>query len=317
MTNTDYTPPCWLPTGHLQTIYPASILTKPPITYRRERVASPDADFIDIDFIDGDITQPLVVLFHGLEGSSDSHYARALMSEVKQRNWSGAVVHFRSCSGSINNAPRLYHSGDAAEINWIIQYLYANKKQTGPIYVAGVSLGANALLLWLNQYQHQAKVINAACAISAPLDLTQSGAALCTGVNRLYTRLFLQTLKPKCLQKLAQYPDLFDKQKMLAAKNLYEFDNVVTAPLHGYKNTEDYWHRASSKHALHDIEQATLVINAKNDPFLPGQYLPNKAAPAVTLRYYEQGGHVGFVDKHAPYHLQWLAQQILHFFDAH
>ncbi|MBC3810644.1 YheT family hydrolase [Undibacterium aquatile] len=313
-----YLAPAWLPGGHLQTIYPATCISKPAVRFRRERWDTPDNDFIDVDFIDGKAGQPFVVLFHGLEGSSDSHYARALMAAVQARGWSGAIPHFRGCSGELNQAPRFYHSGDAEEINWIIRRLHAQhcqKNAAAPFFAAGVSLGGNALLRWIGESQQQATIVHAACAVSAPLDLAQGGASLSSGINMLYTRMFLKTLKPKCLRKLEQFPGLFDSNRLLEAKNLYEFDNVVTAPLHGYLDTDDYWHRASAKHVLNDITIPTLVLNAKNDPFLPGQYLPLKAAKCVQLDYPDRGGHVGFVSGKIPGQLDWLPQKILHFFD--
>lgn len=313
-----YLAPAWLPGGHLQTIYPATCISKPAVSFRRERWDTPDNDFIDVDFIDGKAGQPFVVLFHGLEGSSDSHYARALMAAVKARGWSGAIPHFRGCSGELNQAPRFYHSGDAEEINWIIRRLHAQHSKinaAAPFFAAGVSLGGNALLRWIGESQQQATIVHAACAVSAPLDLAQGGASLSSGINMLYTRMFLKTLKPKCLRKLEQFPGLFDSNRLLEAKNLYEFDNVVTAPLHGYLDTDDYWDRASAKHVLNDITIPTLVLNAKNDPFLPRRYLPLKAAKCVQLDYPDRGGHVGFVSGKIPGQLDWLPQKILHFFD--
>jgi predicted alpha/beta-fold hydrolase len=310
-----YRAPRWLPGGHLQTIYPATCITKPHVTYRRERWTAPDGDFVDIDLVDGERGQPLIVLFHGLEGSSDSHYCRALMAQVKNLGWSGAVPHFRGCSGELNNAPRFYHSGDAQEVDWILRRLmnYRAQQHASKFYVAGVSLGGNALLRWLGESQHQAEIVDAACAVSAPLDLAGGGAALSRGVNMLYTYTFLRTLKPKCLKKLAQYPGLFDRETMLRSRDLYDFDNVVTAPLHGYRNTEDYWHRASAKHVLGDITVPTLVLNAQNDPFLPPQHLPRSASSSVTLEYPEQGGHVGFAVGSLPGSLHWLPQRIIRF----
>ena len=180
-----YTAPRWLPGGNLQTIYPPTCITKPAVAYRRERWDTPDGDFIDIDFVDGQPGQPLVVLFHGLEGSSDSHYCRSLMAEVTARGWSGAVPHFRGCSGEINLAPRFYHSGDALELDWILRRLqeYRQRIGAGKFYATGVSLGANALLRWLGESQHQAEFIDAACAVSAPLDLAGGGKALAHGTT--------------------------------------------------------------------------------------------------------------------------------------
>lgn len=315
----NYVSPRWLPGGHLQTIYPALYLRKPEVSYRRERWTAPDGDFIDVDFVDGTPGAPFVVLFHGLEGSSDSHYARALMAQLCARGWSGAVPHFRGCSGELNHAPRFYHSGDAQEVDWIIRRLqqsYQASNPQGKFYACGVSLGGNALLRWLGESQQQAHIVDAACAISAPLDLAAGGASLSSGFNLLYTRNFLQTLKPKCLQKLDQFPGLFDRDTMLQAKNLYQFDNVITAPLHGYRDTDDYWHRASAKYILPDISVTTLVLNAQNDPFLPARHLPQKASSHVTLEYPPQGGHVGFSTGRLPGKLDWLPHKIVHFFEG-
>jgi len=179
-----------------------------------------------------------------------------------------------------------------------------------------VSLGGNALLRWLGESQHQAEIVDAACAISAPLDLAGGGAALSRGLNLLYTRMFLQTLKPKCVHKLEQFPGLFNRERMLRARNLYEFDNVVTAPLHGYRDTDDYWHRASAKHVLSDITVPTLVLNAKNDPFLPARHLPSSASARVTLDYPEEGGHVGFAVGGLPGKIGWLPQRMLRFLET-
>lgn len=313
-----YRAPAWLPGGHLQTIYPATCIAKPPVAYRRERWESSDGDFIDVDFVDGQPGKPLVVLFHGLEGSSDSHYARSLMAALRERGWSGAVPHFRGCSGEANRMPRFYHSGDALEVDWIVRTLHARRgpDQRGALFVAGVSLGGNALLRWLGESGHGADIVEAACAVSAPLDLARGGEALSSGFNMLYTRMFLQTLKPKCLAKLERYPGLFDRAALLAARDLYAFDNVVTAPLHGYKDTDDYWHRASARHVLHAITVPTLVLNARNDPFLPGRHLPQSASKAVTLEYPEAGGHVGFSVGPFPGRIDWLPRRILDFFDG-
>jgi predicted alpha/beta-fold hydrolase len=314
----NYRAPRWLPGGHLQTIYPAKCIGKPFVAYRRERWDTPDGDFIDIDFVDGEPGRPLVVLFHGLEGSSDSHYARSLMSHIAPLGWSGAVPHFRGCSGELNHAPRFYHSGDADEVEWILRRIAANRIQdrAGKLYAVGASLGGNALLRWLGESQHQAEVVDAACAISAPLDLAGGGAALSRGMNMMYTKVFLQTLKPKCLQKLQQFPGLFERETMLSARNLYEFDNVITAPLHGYRNTDDYWDRASAKHVLDDIMVPTLVLNARNDPFLPAHHLPRTASPCVTLDYPPEGGHVGFAIGSFPGALDWLPERITRFLDG-
>jgi predicted alpha/beta-fold hydrolase len=307
-----YRAPRWLPGGHLQTIYPATCLARPQVAYRRTRWPTPDGDFIDVDLLDGEADKPLLVLFHGLEGSSSSHYAASLMALARTLGWSGAVPHFRGCSGEPNSAPRFYHSGDAAEIDWVLRRFHAQRPEQA-IYAVGVSLGGNALLRWLGESQHAAGFVRAACAVSAPLDLAGGGAALSRGFGLVYTRMFLNTLKPKCLHKLSQFPDLFSRADMLAARNLHEFDNVVTAPLHGYRDTDDYWDRASAKHVLHDIHVPTLVLNARNDPFLPERYLPTSAAADVVLDFPRDGGHVGFAHGAPPGASDWLPQRLLAF----
>ncbi len=312
---TDYSAPHWLPGGHLQTIYPAKLIRTPAVPLTRERWDTPDGDFIDVDFLAGRPGQPLLLMFHGLEGSSSSHYARAMLAHLASLGWTGVVPHFRGCSGELNRAPRFYHSGDADEIDWILRRIAQHPLagDASAFYATGVSLGGNALLRWLGTRAEDAHFIDAAVAISAPLDLAAGGAALSSGFNKVYTHSFLRTLKPKCLAKLEQHPGLFDRERMLAARDLYEFDNVVTAPLHGFSDTDDYWHRASAKLVLHDIRVPTLVLNARNDPFLPFRHLPLSASDAVILEYPAQGGHAGFATGNLPGSLDWLPRRIVRF----
>ena len=318
---TTYRAPGWLPGGHAQTIYP--LLIRPdPLPYHRDRWETPDGDFIDLDWnvvppaSNGADTRPLLVLFHGLEGSSVSHYAITLMRAATAIGWSGVVVNFRGCSGESNRLPRAYHSGDSDEIDWILRRLRA-LCPTRPCYAVGVSLGGNALLKWLGERQAGAgDCLRAAAAISAPLDLTACGHHLARGFNRIYTQYFLRTLKRNATEKLRRYPGLFDERRMSAANSLYEFDDVVTAPLHGFAGADDYWRKASSKPWLTGIRLPTLVLNAQNDPFLPAQALPlaRQAAASVRLEFPRQGGHVGFVTGSLPGRLDWLPQRLLHFF---
>ena len=202
-----YLAPRWLRGGHAQTIWP--LLCKghlPPL--RRERWTTPDDDFIDLDWLPYREGQPLVILFHGLEGSSDSPYARSLMRTLVQRGWNGVVPHFRGCSGEPNLLPRAYHSGDADEIGWILERL-ARLHPAPPRYAAGVSLGGNALLLWLARQGTDARqIIDAAAAVCPPLDLTAAGHHLGKGFNRLYTRHFLVSLKRNAAAKLRRHPGL-------------------------------------------------------------------------------------------------------------
>jgi predicted alpha/beta-fold hydrolase len=315
-----YRAPAWLPDAHSQTIYP--LLIKPAAhAYRRERWETPDADFIDLDWNDAAAgappTAPLVVLFHGLEGSSNSHYARSLMRTLSLAGWAGVVVHFRGCSGQANRLARAYHSGDSDEIDWILRRL-KQSHPSRPIYAVGVSLGGNALLKWLGEQGSCASaLLCAAAAVSAPVDLAACGHHLGQGFNRVYSRHFLNTLKPGAAAKLKRFPGLFDERRLREATTVYDFDDAVTAPLHGFAGADDYWRRASSKPWLPAIALPTLLLNAVNDPFLPVGALPrpDQVGAAVTIDFPRQGGHAGFVTGSLPGSLDWLPQRLLHFFE--
>lgn len=305
----EYSAPWWLPGGDMQTIW-ASLYGQrrrgPALAYKRERWITPDMDFIDVDMADAaaDAVDPaaspeqrtLLVLFHGLEGSSSSHYAEAFGDFARQHGMVYAVPHFRGCSGELNLAPRAYHSGDFEEVGWILRRMRA--RHAGPIVAVGVSLGGNALLRWAQEMEGEAAAYaSAIAAVCAPLDLMAGGLALGQGFNRLvYTGMFLRSMKPKALRKLAQHPGLFDRDVLLSARDLYTFDNVFTAPLHGYRDVEDYWRRASAGPHLARIRIPALVLNARNDPFVPLASLPSADAVGdyVTLWQPEEGGHVGF-----------------------
>ena len=207
--------PAWLPGGQAQTVWPAlfsrSHDTAEPIVYRRERHTTPDADFVDIDWLDAPAGQGagLLVLFHGLEGSSRSHYALAFADWARRHGWRFAVPHFRGCSGELNLAPRAYHSGDYAEIGWMLDRIRASQGGgVGPVVAVGVSLGGNALLRWAQESGAQAeRVVQAVASVCSPIDLAAAGHAIGRGLNRhLYTPMFLRTMKPKALAKLAQHP---------------------------------------------------------------------------------------------------------------
>jgi len=314
----NYVAPIWLPGGNLQTIWPALYARRvfgPHPQYRRERWTTPDADFIDVDFLvqaTAGPDRPLLVLFHGLEGSSRSHYAEAFADFAREHGLAFAVPHFRGCSGELNLAPRAYHSGDFEEIGWILEKL--RRTHAGPIVAVGISLGGNALLRWAEEMGEQAgRVVRAVASVCSPIDLAASGWAIGRGFNRLvYTRMFVNSMKPKALEKLKQHPGLFDRDALAAARDLYEFDNIFTAPLHGFKSTEDYWGRASAKPHLHQIRIPALVVNARNDPFVPAWCLPhqNEVGKAVTLWQPAHGGHVGFPKGPIPGHVRTMPDAV-------
>ncbi|MBY4596490.1 alpha/beta fold hydrolase [bacterium BD-1] len=323
MNPTSYRAPPWLPGGHFQTILPALYARRvlgAPVNYRRERWDTPDGDFIDVDFLDGVSTAPgapLLVLFHGLEGSSRSHYAEAFAGWARTQGLAFAVPHFRGCSGEINLAPRVYHSGDVAEVAWVLERLRTRQDAGGggPVLAVGVSLGGNALLRWAGEFGASAGgLVQAVAAVCSPLDLAAGGHAIGRGINRqVYTRMFLRTMKAKARAKLAQHPGLFDLKRLQSARDLYAFDDLFTAPLHGFAGVEDYWRRASAKPHLADIRVPALALNAKNDPFVPAESLPKEGEVGryVTLWQPDHGGHVGFAQGAAPPgHVLWLPRAV-------
>jgi len=302
-----YKAPWWLPGGHLQTIF-AALVPAPRIAYRRERWDTPDGDFIDLDWAGRDANPdgPLVALFHGLEGSSASPYARAIAARALAMGWRCVVPHFRGCSGEMNRLPRAYHSGDSAEIGWILQRL-------GARHAVGISLGGNALLKLLGEQGAEAKLARAV-AISAPLDLAAAGGALDRGLSRaIYTRMFLNTLKKKTFEKIMKKMISVDALRVKNARTFWEFDDSVTAPLHGFLGADDYWARSSSGPWLSRIRVPTLVLNARNDPFLPQAALDalSDIPPNVVLEFPRNGGHAGFPGRGG-----WLARRVLDFLSA-
>jgi len=307
-----YLAPWWLPGGHLQTVF-AALAPAPRVSYRRERWETPDGDFIDLDWAGADTNAaapgmtgkngPLIALFHGLEGSSASPYARAIAAQALAAGWRCVVPHFRGCSGELNRLPRAYHSGDSAEIDWILRRLEAR-------YAVGISLGGNALLKLLGERGADVK-LRRAVAISAPLDLAAAGRSLDRGLSReIYTRVFLRTLKQKAFEKIRRNRISVDPLRLQNARTFWEFDDAVTAPLHGFLGAGDYYTRASSGPWLGGIRVPTLVLNARNDPFMPESVLDaiGEVPANVVLEFPRDGGHAGF-----PGCDRWLARRVLDF----
>jgi predicted alpha/beta-fold hydrolase len=235
-----------------------------------------------------------------------------------RHGWNYAVPHFRGCSGELNLAPRAYHSGDFEEIGWLLAGLRA--RSAAPVMAVGISLGGNALMRWAEEAgDTAAATARAVASVCSPLDLMASGEAIGSGLNRqVYTRMFLRTMKPRALAKWAQHPGLFDRDRLIAARDLREFDEVFTGPLHGFKGTDDYWSRASAKPHLSRIRIPALALNARNDPFIPAGSLPvrGEVGSHVELWQPAHGGHVGFPAGAPPGHVlampqavaAWLAQ---------
>ena len=314
-----YCAPWWLPGGHAQTIVPARVIPAPRVAYRRERWDTPDGDFIDVDFVasePADVRAETLVLFHGLEGDSRSHYARVFMRGCIRRAWRGMVVHFRGCSGEPNRLPRAYHSGDSEEIDWILRRV-ALRWPKARRFAVGVSLGGNVLAKWAGECGRQAADIVHACAtISAPFDLTAGGRALDRRSNCLYAYEFLRTLRKKALAKQRQFPGIADARKIASSRSFYEFDGAFTAPLHGFASTLDYWKRASAKPFLTAIAVPTLALNACNDPIVPAQSLPGprEVSNQMRLDTPSEGGHAGFFSDGRGAERWYLRERVFHFF---
>jgi len=348
--------PLWLPDRQSQTLFGALAAPCNRIRFVRERLDTPDGDFIDLDWnvpslrlrtrrkqdpelahtaavrwmtpqdreqfdIYETQSNPLraLVLLHGLEGSSQSRYAQSITQHFLAQGWLVVVAHFRGCSGFSNRLARAYHSGDSEEVTFILEAVRA-RAPNAQWHAVGVSLGGNALLKVLGETPTHLSWLKASAAISAPLDLVAAGNHLSDNAfNReIYSRHFLRTLKPKVLEKARRFPGVIDVMRINQARDLREFDNAYTAPMHGFKDAADYWHQSSSKPWLKKITLPTLVLNARNDPFLPEQVLPGPeyGSPNVLFHQPAQGGHVGFVTGMWPGNLNWLPRRLSSFFDS-
>jgi predicted alpha/beta-fold hydrolase len=294
-----YHPPWWYRGRHLQTIWGPILrrFHRPPL--RRERLETPDGDFLDLDWhADSRAGAPFVLILHGLEGSSRSHYVSGLLREVSALGLRGVVLNFRSCSGELNRAPRLYHSGDTSDLDWVVGQL-VEREPAARLGLIGVSLGGNVALKWLGERAETAPVVGAV-AISTPFDLAACAQALDRGLARsLYTTEFLRTLRAKVKAKAGLYDGRLDVKAALRARTFAEYDDVVTAPLYGFADARDYWTRSSSGRYLARIRRPCLLINAVNDPFVPPSSLPAEAvarSPWLEAFFPREGGHAGFLE---------------------
>ena len=317
----DYQAPRWLPGAHLQTVIPARFFPRPRIDYRREMADMPDGDFMLYDWAQPEPESemaPVLVHFHGLEGSSRSHYAEALMHYAATHcGWRGVVAHFRSCGGEVNRLPRAYFAGDSDDCEWALKRVHALYPKA-PIYAVGVSLGANQLAKYLGDRGTDANFLTACVSVGAPVDLVAGSEIMSRGANRLYSDMFLATLKEKLLEKARRYPDLLNASDVEHCHTLYDFDTVYTAPMHGFKSAMDYWTKCSAKPVLKDVRVPLLLLNAVNDPFLPPWALPTESdvSADVYLEQPKEGGHIGFPRGNPPGDLSYLPERIFRFFDG-
>lgn len=262
-----------------------------------------------------------MLLLHGLEGSVKSHYVGGVMARAHERGWGAVLMIHRGCGSAPNVARRFYHSGETSDAAFVFGQLSARWPGC-PWLLVGISLGGNVLLKWLGETAEAVDTrIKAAVAISVPFDLEAGARKISRGFARVYDRTFLRTLRRKALAKLVRYPDLFSRQRLARARSVYDFDDAVTAPVHGFVNASDYYSRSSSLGFLSRIRVRTLLISARDDPFLPRQVLDlvesaARSTSTLSLEFSDHGGHVGFISGPFPwrpfYHAEWRA---FRFFD--
>lgn len=288
---------------------------------RVERWDTADGDFIDLVRLSAAAGRPRLVVLHGLEGTAQSHYARGLFAEAARRGWAADLLLFRGCGDELNRAPRFYHSGDTGDIDAVASRLFASHTDT-PFFFAGVSLGGNVLLKWLGEREDRVHPsVIATAAMSVPFDLSRASRHIDRGFSRVYQRHFLHSLRRKALAKLERYPNLASRERIQSARTLYEFDDAVTAPVHGFIDAADYYARSSSISFLPGIRIPTLLLSALDDPFLPAQVLREVEGvaaqnPWIEIDFPAKGGHVGFISGRNPlrpfYYAEW---RIMQFFE--
>lgn len=308
-----------LSNSHLNTILPIYLTQGlPQPNYTRERLITPDNDFIDLDWINKDmINSPIVVLFHGTEGNSKSHYAKRIMYYLEQIGWRGVVPHFRGCSEEINTQPKFYHAGDTTDMVWILEQIKSSTNRE--IFTIGVSLGGNALLKFLGDNPTQ-DLVTAAMAISVPFNLTESIKVLDQGFNKhVYVKNFLSTLLPK----MEEYAKQFDNVNIADHKidTLDEFNNTYICQFYGFKDSHDYYQQTSCLPHLINIITPTMILQAENDPMIPVSTWPTKEQLSKSTKFVatKTGGHAGFINLSTNYKeaVLRLPKFILQYFDQY
>ncbi|MCY4154200.1 MAG: hydrolase [Gammaproteobacteria bacterium] len=312
-----FKPAWWLPSGNLQTLWPYFFRRRPRLDLVRERLELPDGDFVDL-CLTANAGAPVVCVLHGLEGCIDSHYVKPLLAAVARRGWHGVFMHWRGCSGTHNRLARSYHSGDTGDIGFLLEQL--RRRFPGvPLAVTGYSLGGNALLKYLGEASRRG-LVQAAAAVSVPYDLAAGARRLNRGFSRVYQRRFLNLLKRKLKSKFDAADAPVDLDKLAQLNDFFSFDGAVTAPLHGFAGADDYYTRSSSRQFLRSIDVPTLLLHARDDPFMTEAVIPaeTELSEYVQLELVPRGGHIGFVGGRLPgYAVYWLERRIIEFFEGH
>lgn len=310
---TDFKAPWWLRSGHAQTLWPTLVRRTPVVELTTERVELPDGDFLDLCWT-ANTQGPIVLVLHGLEGSVQSRYAMGMLKAIHDSGWRGVLMHFRGCSGEHNRLDRGYHSGETGDLAFIVDLL-CTRHPRSPIAAVGFSLGGNVLLKWLGEQGH-ASVLCAASAISVPFLLGDCADRLERGFSRVYQWWLIRAMRLKVAAKFGGRRAPIDLTQLRQWNTFRRFDDRVTAPLHGFADVTDYYGRSSSHAFLASVRVPTLILHARDDPFMTEKVIPNpdETAPAISLEVYEQGGHVGFVDGPWPWKARyWLEERVPRF----
>jgi uncharacterized protein len=318
-----YSSPWWLRGGHSQTIWGKLVRERRELPLGQRDFSTPDGDVLEVYSLPHVPSAPHVVLLHGLEGSLRSHYVNGILSGAFDARLNAHVVMFRSCGRHANQTKRLYHSGETEDARLIIDRLTADHP-VSQFFLAGVSLGGNVLLKYLGEAAERVPAnVAAAVAVSVPYDLSRSAAAINRGFARIYQNFFLGTLKKKIMDKRKQFPDLPSAENIERVRTMAEFDDLVTAPLHGFAGAEDYYTRSSALRFLGEIKVPTLLLSAYDDPFLPRDVLAAVAKtaeknPALHIEFPARGGHVGFVRGRFPWQADYyMEKRVLGFFNSY
>ncbi len=315
-----YSPAWWIPGAHLRTLWGKFVRSRPQVSTRVERWTTVDDDFLDLHRLTGRAGAPRMLILHGLEGSLRSHYAGGLFAEAQRRGWAADLLIFRSCGEEPNRTLRFYHSGETSDLDSVVRRLIGEDPDR-PLLLVGVSLGGNVLLKWLGEQGDQLPPqIRGAAAISVPFDLARGSRFLDRGFSRLYQAHFLRSLRRKAISKSERYPRSIRPDVVRRAHTLYAFDDLVTAPVHGFRDADDYYSRSSSLHFLAGVRTPTLLLSAHDDPFLPSEVLEEVSViarenSALHLEFVERGGHVGFISGSMPwqpfYYAEWRVAEFL------
>jgi uncharacterized protein len=308
-----YSPAWWIPGGHLQTLWGKLFRRQPAAPTILERWDTPDGDFLELHRVVSRPTAPRVLLLHGLEGSIRSHYAQGMLNEAARRGWGADLMIFRSCGSELNRTRRFYHSGETGDVAFALERI-SKEFPAAPLGMAGVSLGGNVLLKFLGERGNDLPSgVRAAAAISVPFDLARSSRRVNRGFSRLYQRFFLRSLRRKASEKAQRFPDLAPADRISSLKTLEQFDDLITGPLHGFADAQDYYVRSSSLSYLQSIRLKTLLISAVDDPILPPEVLDEvqqvaRKNPALQIEFVRKGGHAGFITGSVPWRPFYYAE---------